>query len=63
MDPRTLDTDYETSLCAAVGELGDRARELLREITRSMKTPIHAELINSEHVHLLIGIALHRSES
>ncbi len=33
-----------------------RARELLREIARSLEMTIYAGAINREHVHLLIGI-------
>ncbi len=39
-----------------VGDVGLRARELLREIARSMEMRIYAGAINRDHVHLLIGI-------
>jgi putative transposase len=39
-----------------VGDIGLRARELLREIARSLEMPIYAGAINRDHVHLLIGI-------
>ena len=39
-----------------VGDVGLRARELLREIARSMEMTIYAGAINRDHVHLLIGI-------
>ena len=39
-----------------VGDVGLRARELLREIARSLEMAIYAGAINRDHVHLLIGI-------
>lgn len=39
-----------------VGDVGLRARELLREIARSLEMTIHAGAINRDHVHLLISI-------
>lgn len=39
-----------------VGDVGLRARELLREIARSLEMRIHAGAINRDHVHLLISI-------
>jgi putative transposase len=39
-----------------VGDVGLRARELLREIARSLEMRIYAGAINRDHVHLLIGI-------
>jgi putative transposase len=39
-----------------VGDVGLRARELLREIARSLEMTIYAGAINRDHVHLLIGI-------
>jgi putative transposase len=46
-----------------VGEVGERARELLREISRSMELTIYAGAINRDHVHMLIGIPPHLSVS
>ncbi len=42
-----------------VGDVGERARELLREISRSLEMKIYAGAINRDHVHMLIGIAPH----
>ena len=39
-----------------VGDVGERARELLREISRSQEMTIYAGAINRDHVHMLIGI-------
>ena len=39
-----------------VGDVGLRARELLREIARSLEMGIYAGAINRDHVHLLISI-------
>jgi putative transposase len=39
-----------------VGDVGLRARELLREIARSLELTIYAGAINRDHVHLLISI-------
>jgi len=36
------------------GTVGYRARELLREIARSLELTIHAGAINREHVHMLV---------
>ena len=38
------------------GEVGQRCRELLREIARSKEMTIYAGSINRDHVHMLIGI-------
>ena len=38
------------------GDVGQRCRELLREIARSKEMVIYAGSINRDHVHLLIGI-------
>src|ERR1700676_2725529 len=38
-----------------VGDVGLRARELLREISRSHEMMIHAGAINRDHVHLLMS--------
>ena len=46
-----------------VGDVGERARELLREISRSLEMTIYAGAINLDHVHMLIGIASHVSVS
>ena len=45
------------------GAVGHRARELLREIARSLELEIHAGAINREHVHLLLSIPPHLSVS
>jgi putative transposase len=39
-----------------VGDVGQRARELLREIARSMELKIYAGAINRDHMHMLISI-------
>ncbi len=39
-----------------VGDVGERARELLREISRSLEMTIYAGAINRDHVHMLISI-------
>ena len=39
-----------------VGDVGERTRELLREIARSLELTIYAGAINREHVHMLISI-------
>jgi putative transposase len=44
-----------------VGEVGERARELLRDISRSLELTIYAGAINRDHVHMLIGIPPHLS--
>lgn len=38
------------------GEVGQRCRELLREIARSLELVICVGSINRDHVHILIGI-------
>ena len=38
------------------GEVGNRCRELLREIAMSKEMIIYAGSINRDHVHMLIGI-------
>ena len=38
------------------GDVGNRCRELLREIARSQEMVIYAGSVNRDHVHLLIGI-------
>ena len=38
------------------GEVGQRCRELLREIARSKEMSIYAGSVNRDHIHLLIGI-------
>jgi len=42
-------------------EVGERARELLRDISRSLELTIYAGAINRDHVHMLIGIPPHLS--
>jgi putative transposase len=39
-----------------VGDVGQRARELLREIALSHEMTIHAGAINRDHVHMLISV-------
>ncbi|MGK5086859.1 IS200/IS605 family transposase, partial [Bdellovibrionota bacterium FG-2] len=46
-----------------IGDVGVRARELLREIARSLDMKIYVGSINREHVHMLIGIPPHISVS
>lgn len=46
-----------------VGDIGQRTRELLREISRSMELVIYAGAINRDYVHMLIGIPPHISVS
>src|SRR5277367_4503064 len=53
--------DHEISVSR--GDVGQRARELLREIARSHEMTIHAGSINRDHVHMLIGIPPHVSVS
>ena len=38
------------------GDVGQRCRELLREISRSQEMVIYAGSINRDHVHMVIGI-------
>jgi putative transposase len=38
------------------GDVGQRCRELLREIARSQEMQIHAGSINRDHVHMLLSI-------
>ena len=45
------------------GDVGQRARELLREIARAHEMTICAGAINRDHVHMLIGIPPHLSVS
>ena len=45
------------------GDVGQRARELLREIARAHEMTIYAGSINRDHVHMLIGIPPHLSVS
>ena len=45
------------------GDVGERSRELLREISRSLEMTIYAGAINRDHVHMLIGIPPHLSVS
>lgn len=46
-----------------VGDVGERTRELLREISRSLEMTIYAGAINRDHVHMLISIPPHLSVS
>ena len=46
-----------------LGDVGERARELLREIARSLEMTIYAGAINRDHVHMLISIPPHLSVS
>ena len=39
-----------------VGDVGERTRELLREISRSLEMTIYAGAINRDHLHMLVGI-------
>jgi putative transposase len=39
-----------------VGDVGQRARELLREIARSNEMTIYAGAVNRDHVNMLISI-------
>ena len=45
------------------GDVGHKARALLREIARSLDMVIYAGAINRDHVHMLIGIPPHISVS
>jgi len=47
-------TKYRYEILA--GDVGQRCRELLREIARSKEMVIYAGSINRDHVHMLIGI-------
>jgi putative transposase len=55
--------DYEVPLSGTGGGYWQRARELIREICRSLELTIYAGAINREDVHLLIGIPPHISVS
>ena len=54
---------YPVLVGAEPGGVGHRARELLREIARSLEMTIYAGAINREHVHLLLSIPPHISVS
>lgn len=54
-------TKYRYQVLA--GDVGQRCRELLREIARSQEMVIYAGSINRDHVHMLIGIPPHISVS
>jgi putative transposase len=54
-------TKYRYAVLA--GDVGQRCRELLREIARSQEMVIYAGSINRDHVHMLIGIPPHISVS
>ena len=45
------------------GDVGERARHLLREIARSHEMTIYAGAINRDHVHMLIAVPPHVSVS
>ena len=45
------------------GDVGQRARELLREIARADEMTVYAGAINRDHVRMLIGIPPHLSVS
>jgi len=45
------------------GEVGERVRELIREIARSLDMVIHAGAVNRDHIHLLVTIPPHLSVS
>ena len=45
------------------GTIGNRARELLREIAQSLEMSIYAGAINREHVHMLLSIPPYLSVS
>ena len=38
------------------GKVGERCRELIREVCRYGKMEVYAGSVNRDHVHLLIGI-------
>jgi putative transposase len=48
--------DDEVPVLVLGGDVGQRCRELLREISRSQEMVIYAGSINRDHVHMLIGI-------
>jgi putative transposase len=47
-------TKYRFSVLS--GDVGQRCRELLREIALSQEMTIHAGAINRDHVHMLVSI-------
>jgi putative transposase len=47
-------TKYRFSVLS--GDVGERCRELLREIALSQEMTIHAGAINRDHVHMLVSI-------
>jgi putative transposase len=53
----------EVSLCGAVGDVGERVRELLREISRAHEMTIHAGSVDRDHVHKRIATPPHLSVS
>jgi hypothetical protein len=59
----SLGVDHEISVRGSGGDVGQRARELLREIARAHEMIIYAGSINRDHVHMLIGIPPHLSVS
>jgi putative transposase len=54
-------TKYRFSVLT--GDVGERCRELLREIARSQEMTIYAGVLNRDHVHMLIGISPNLSVS
>ena len=54
-------TKYRYSVLG--GRIGERCRELIREICRSNGIKIYAGAVNRDHVHLLLGIPPHISVS
>ncbi len=54
-------TKYRFSVLS--GDIGERCRELLREIAQSQEMTIHAGAINRDHVHMLVSIPPHLSVS
>src|ERR1700678_626625 len=53
----------QVSFSIVGGDVGQRARELLREIARAHEMTIYAGAVNRDHVHMLIGIPPHLSVS
>jgi hypothetical protein len=53
-----LGLGHEIPVSDLVGDVGQRARELLREIARSNEMTIYAGAINRDHVHMLISSAV-----
>ena len=53
-----LGLGHEIPVSDLVGDVGQRARELLREIARSNEMTIYAGAINRDHVHMVISSAV-----